>query len=207
MRLRRSSNRCFTAIESSNPISFFRARRQDYWKLKSAVYYRVFLGRLGSRSWLIKPILIMFPKSIYIGSNCMIRDGARLECVVRPGAERPGEIRIGSNVTMEQGIHIVAGNLVEIGDGFTAAPRCIIVDTTHPIDGPVRGNRARQLDPKAAFVKIGRNVFLGSHVIVLPNVEIGDNTVVAAGSVVASSLPPNVVAVGQPAKVARQLRS
>lgn len=52
---------------------------------------------------------------------------------------------------------------------------------------------------------IGDNVWLGGGVIALPGVTIGDNTVVGAGAIVSKSLPANVVALGQPAKVVREL--
>ena len=54
-------------------------------------------------------------------------------------------------------------------------------------------------------VHIGRNCWLGVGVIVLPGVTIGDNTVVGAGSVVVHDLPANVVAVGNPCKVIREI--
>ena len=56
-------------------------------------------------------------------------------------------------------------------------------------------------------VRIGRNCWLGAGVIVLPGVTIGDNTVVGAGSVVTRDLPANVLAVGSPARVLREIGS
>ena len=54
-------------------------------------------------------------------------------------------------------------------------------------------------------VHIGKNCWLGAGVIVLPGVIIGDNTVVGAGSVVTKDLPSNVVAVGNPCRVLREI--
>ena len=54
-------------------------------------------------------------------------------------------------------------------------------------------------------VHIGRNCWLGAGVIVLPGVTIGDNTVIGAGSVVTKDIPANVVAVGNPCKVLREI--
>ena len=54
-------------------------------------------------------------------------------------------------------------------------------------------------------VHIGRNCWLGTGVIVLPGVTIGDNVVVGAGSIVTKDLPDNVVAVGNPCRVLRQI--
>jgi acetyltransferase-like isoleucine patch superfamily enzyme len=50
-------------------------------------------------------------------------------------------------------------------------------------------------------IKVGNNVCLGFNVILLPNTEIGDNSVVAAGSIVKGKIPPNSVVLGNPAKV------
>lgn len=54
---------------------------------------------------------------------------------------------------------------------------------------------------KALPIRIGNNVWLTMNIVVLPGVEIGDNTIVGAGSVVSKSLPANVLAAGNPAKV------
>jgi maltose O-acetyltransferase len=56
-------------------------------------------------------------------------------------------------------------------------------------------------------ITIGNNVWLGGGVIVCPGVTIGENTVVGAGAVVTRDLPPNVVAVGNPARVIKTLTS
>ena len=52
-------------------------------------------------------------------------------------------------------------------------------------------------------IKVGNNVFIGKHTIILPNVEIGDNCVIGAHAVVSRSIPSNSVAVGVPARVIR----
>ena len=54
-------------------------------------------------------------------------------------------------------------------------------------------------------IRIGKNCWLGAGVVVLPGVTIGDNTVVGAGSIVNKDLPANVVAVGNPCKVLREI--
>ncbi|MBQ8133609.1 MAG: acyltransferase [Clostridia bacterium] len=54
-------------------------------------------------------------------------------------------------------------------------------------------------------IKIGNNVFIGVNSTILGNVEIGDNVIIAAGSVVCKSLPPNTVCAGNPAKVVKTL--
>ena len=70
-----------------------------------------------------------------------------------------------------------------------------------PIDsvaGDDRTNRERML--------AGDNVWLGGGVIVCPGVTIGDKSVIGAGSMVTREIPPDVVAVGSPARVIRSVR-
>jgi len=54
-------------------------------------------------------------------------------------------------------------------------------------------------------IHIGRNCWLGAGVLVMPGVTIGDNTVIGAGSVVTKDIPANVVAVGTPCRVLREI--
>lgn len=52
---------------------------------------------------------------------------------------------------------------------------------------------------------IGENCWVGAGVTILPGVTVGDNTVIGAGSLVTRDLPANVVAYGDPCKVARPI--
>jgi galactoside O-acetyltransferase len=54
-------------------------------------------------------------------------------------------------------------------------------------------------------VRIGRNVWIGSSVQILPGVTIGDNSVIGAGSVVTNDIPANVVALGIPCRAVREI--
>ena len=56
-------------------------------------------------------------------------------------------------------------------------------------------------------IKVGNNVWFGGNVVVLPNVKIGDNSVIGAGSVVTKDIPSNVVAVGNPCKVIKEINN
>lgn len=52
---------------------------------------------------------------------------------------------------------------------------------------------------------IGNNVWIGAGAIILPGIAIGDNSVIGAGSVVTKDVPANVVAVGNPCRVLREI--
>ena len=72
-------------------------------------------------------------------------------------------------------------------------------------DMPWMRNREIQGLEYAYPITIGNNVWIGAQVCVLPGVTIGDNTIIGAGSVVTKSIPANVLAVGNPCRVVRQI--
>jgi maltose O-acetyltransferase len=90
---------------------------------------------------------------------------------------------------------------IRIGESCQLATKVQLLTATHPVDPEPR----RLGWESAAPITIGDNVWLGGGAIVLPGVTIGENTVVGAGAVVTRDLPPDVVAVGNPARVVRTL--
>lgn len=92
---------------------------------------------------------------------------------------------------------------VPIGADVQLGPNVQILTPTHPLDPEIRRQALEAAEP----ITIEDNVWLGGGVIVLPGVTIGRDTVVGAGAVVTKSLPPGVVAVGNPARVLRSLET
>lgn len=80
-------------------------------------------------------------------------------------------------------------------------PNVSIITAGHPVSPKCR-LKGLQYN---ADVKIGNNVWIGAGVNVLPGVTIGDNSVIGAGAVVTKNIPSNVVAVGNPARVLREI--
>jgi acetyltransferase-like isoleucine patch superfamily enzyme len=113
-------------------------------------------------------------------------------------ADNAGQLLIGERVFLNQGVVIAAKESIEIGDDTLIGDFSAIYDSNwHQLD-PAHPDKPRP-------VTIGKNVWLGNGVLVLPGSSIGDHTVVAARSVVKGSLPPRVLAAGNPAVVVRQL--
>lgn len=90
---------------------------------------------------------------------------------------------------------------ITIGEDCMIGPNVQLLTPTHPIDPQPRRDKLEAAEP----ITIGDNVWLGGGVIVCPGVTIGDNSVVGAGSVVTRDIPANVVAVGNPARVIREI--
>jgi len=128
-----------------------------------------------------------------IGEGCEVRADVRLELGynIHLGAR----VFINFNPTLLDIAEIRIGNDTQIG------PNVNLLTPTHPTDPAQRLAKWEAAKP----ITLGRNVWLGGNVTVLPGVSIGDDTTVGAGSVVTRSLPPRVVAVGNPARIVKVL--
>lgn len=111
-------------------------------------------------------------------------------------------IQIGEGNWFSNNISIIANESVVIGDRCLFGEQVVIYDSDfHDSNPRTRHQNVGAVRP----VSIGNNVWLGSRVMVLKGVSIGDNTVVGAMSVVTRSLPPNCIAAGNPARVLRSI--
>lgn len=99
------------------------------------------------------------------------------------------------NLTMVDDTHIYVGDQTMFG------PNVTVSTAGHPILPELREQVYQYNMP----VHIGRNCWIGAGAILLPGVTIGDNTVIGAGSIVTRDIPANVVAVGNPCRVMREI--
>lgn len=90
---------------------------------------------------------------------------------------------------------------IKIGNNTLIGPNCGFYTATHPINPQERKSGLESAKP----ISIGENVWIGGNVTILPGVNIGDNTIIGAGSVVTKDIPSNVVAVGNPCQVIKQI--
>lgn len=110
-------------------------------------------------------------------------------------------VHLGSNIYANAGLKLVDDTHIYIGDCTMLGPNVVLATAGHPIDPELRGRGLQYNLP----VRIGKNCWLGAGVIVMPGVTIGDNTVIGAGSIVTKDIPANVVAVGNPCRVLREV--
>lgn len=110
-------------------------------------------------------------------------------------------ITIGDGTFANYGLVALDVARITIGNAVQMGPNVQLLTPVHPVE-PV----ARRSGVEAAqSITIGDNVWLGGGVIVCPGVTIGENSVIGAGSVVTKDIPANVVAVGNPARVVREV--
>ena len=105
------------------------------------------------------------------------------------------KIFIGNNVFINNNCTIIADkSIIEIGDNTLIGPDFFCVDSDfHALDPTQRLTDNYNCKP----VKIGRNVFIGARVVILKGVCIGDNTIIAAGSVVVKDVPSDIIFTGK----------
>lgn len=111
-------------------------------------------------------------------------------------------IHVGENFYMNFDCVILDVCKVIIGDNCWIAPQVGIFTATHPIEADIRNRGLGYGKP----VKIGDNCWIGAHSTINPGVTLGNNVVVASGSVVTKSFDNNVVIAGNPAKVIKIIK-
>lgn len=110
-------------------------------------------------------------------------------------------VHFGKNIYANFGLTLVDDTHIYVGDHTMFGPNVIVATAGHPILPELR-KEGYQYN---ASVHIGKNCWIGAGVIIVPGITIGDNVVVGAGSIVTKDLPDNVVAVGNPCKVLREV--
>ena len=179
-----------------------------FWKmLKSEMIQRSFnrtaVWNLPKRNWLLRrwlgsidgdPYLVQIPFQVSFGGN----------------------IRVGKNFFANCNCTMMDYVTITIGDNVLIAPNVTITTVNPPLDPTER----RVFNTKDSFhpgkkgnweiiapLTIGDDVWIGTGSIILPGVTIGSGTTIGAGSVVTHDIPPNVLAVGVPCRVVRNLCS
>ena len=107
----------------------------------------------------------------------------------------------GNHVYCNFGVTMVDDTHIYVGDDTMFGPNVVVATAGHPILPELREQAYQYNMP----VHIGKNCWIGAGAIIVPGITIGDNVVIGAGSVVTKDIPSNVVAVGNPCKVLREI--
>ncbi len=108
---------------------------------------------------------------------------------------------LGNDVYANFNLTLVDDTAIYIGNNVMFGPNVVVDTASHPIRPDLRLTQTQYNIP----VHIGDNVWIGANVVILPGVTIGENSVIGAGSVVTKDIPANVVAVGNPCRILREI--
>ena len=111
------------------------------------------------------------------------------------------KVHFGNHVYANFNLTLVDDEAIFVGDNVKFGPNVVICTAAHPILPALRAKAYQYNLP----VHIESGVWIGAGAIILPGITIGENSVIGAGSIVTKDIPANVVAVGNPCRVMREI--
>ncbi|QUH30547.1 sugar O-acetyltransferase [Vallitalea guaymasensis] len=176
------------------------------------------LAELPYKAWLdgLEEERMKNKKKIYSYNNLSPDKTEEMKSTIKSILGKSGE-----NIFIEQPFRCDYGKNIEVGENFFANYNCIMLDV-----GKIKIGKNVMFAPNVAVytaghpihpdsrnsgyeygigVTIGDNVWIGGNVVINPGVNIGNNVVIGSGSVVTKDIPDNMIAVGNPCKVIREI--
>lgn len=183
------------------------ARARAWWDRKRAAAAEASAIRAwrtahcGPGVWLDPTVQVLGWRRVRIGAHSIISEGGWLNVNDRE-ADEP-VIVIGASCFLGRRNFLSAGSLIEIGDYCLTGVDCHFLGSDHVFSSPfvpylMSGTTG------GGHIRIGANCWLGASVTVLKGVSIGYGSIIGAGSVVKSDVPPMSIAVGSPARIVRR---
>lgn len=184
-------------------LIYFRDKLYTYYLSNS-------ISKIGDHLLIMKPITLVGGSRIEIGRNVVIGRYSILTAFTKRMHQTFAPIiKIGDSCNFGEYNHITCINQITIGKGVLTGRWVTITDNSHGESTLSDLNiepKKRDVISKGPVV-INDDVWIGDKVTVLPNVNIGKGSIIAANSVVTKNIPPYCVAAGSPAKVIKNLRS
>ena len=171
-------------------------------------YIKMQFNKCGENFKLKFPFYVIGTKYINVGKNFNASYRLRMEVIDYHclNLDIPN-FQIGDNVSFNFDCHVACTNKVHIGNNVLFASKIFVTDHFHGsiINEDLNEPPGSRLLYSKGPVIIEDNVWVGEGACIMPNVTIGRNSIIGANAVVTKSIPPNSVAVGNPAKVIKFL--
>ncbi len=167
------------------------------WWLLRTLIYKPFLGKLGTLSYVAKPLYLSNLKRIFIGSKVRIFPLARMEVIGNNAS-----ITFEDDVSIGQYFHIISKGELLIGKGTTISANVLITNVDHEYQEIGKHILEQPLIVKET--KIGENCFIGYGAVIQAGTILGKQCIVGANAVVRGSFKDYSVIVGVPAKVVKR---
>jgi acetyltransferase-like isoleucine patch superfamily enzyme len=150
-------------------------------------------GAVIGRNCIIRSHVVIYERveigdGVETGHNVLIRENTRIGAGTRVGSGViiDGDVVIGNNVSIQSMVYIPRGTIIE--DNVFLGPNVVITNDKYPPSSRLDG------------VRIRRGAVIGANATLIAGIEVGENAVVAAGSVVTKDVPPGKVVAGVPAR-------
>lgn len=149
-------------------------------------------ARVRPKAWVGRDVRVSRARGLSLGERSVLEEGVRVLLVDRSAA-----LDLGPYAFVGPGCRFDLSARLEVGAHTLFGPGCFVTDHNHGIDA---GLRIDQQPCATRPIRIGADVWLGAHVIVLPGVSIGDGAVAAAGAVLTADVAPGTIVAGVPAR-------
>lgn len=170
-----------------------------YKILKTRIFYARIFKHVGRGSTVGTPLALRNAHRIHLGDHVKILDLCRIEAI----AGYDGEIRIGNHVEIAQFCQLSAAGNLTIGDHTGLGYGTLVTTDDHDYTGEIGINILEQ-PLVVRDTTLGKCCFIGSGVKILAGTILGDNSVVAANTVIRGIYPDNSVIAGSPARVIKR---
>ncbi len=178
--------------------------RYHYWVWTAAavrtVYWRL-LGMTVGADVKLSSMRVTWPHRVILGERCSLEHAVYMN--IAGGYDEDTAITIGD------GTFIGSGCEFNIVSRLTVGPACLIASGTRFIDhnhGMDLGPGMKEQPEIKAPITLGSDVWIGANCIILKGVTVGDGAILAAGSVLTTSVPANAIFGGVPARLIRHRR-
>lgn len=160
----------------------------------------------GEHSLLAQGLTLLAPHHISIGCRVSVMRHCMLETCAPEGME--SNLIIADGVSLGEYSHVTCARRIEIGEGVLTGRFVLITDNGHGASLPEESERPPLLRPvhSPGPVIIGRHVWIGDKVTILPNVRIGEGAILAANAVITKDVPPFSIVAGCPAKIVKYIQ-
>jgi acetyltransferase-like isoleucine patch superfamily enzyme len=189
-------NRFFKRLLGSSVSPLIRAIRPAIELVERFTAYVLLCSRI--RTPVDPSVVVLQAPQVHGTARITLGRNLRLYTDLYFETQEAGTIEIGDDVVISRGTQIVAFNRITIGAGTMIGEYTSIRDADH-----LRGSDGliRETGSDSSPISIGERVWVGRGVMILPGVHIGDRATIGANAVVTRDVPPDVVAVGIPARV------
>ena len=178
--------------------------RYHYWVWTAStvrtLYWRL-LGMTVGPQTKLSAMRVTWPHRVVLGARCSLEHAVYFNIA--------GGYAEDTAITVGDGTFIGSGCEFNIVSRLTVGPACLIASGTRFIDhnhGMDLGPGMKEQPEIKAPITLGADVWIGANCIILKGVTIGDGAILAAGSVLTTSVPPNAIYGGVPARLLRHRR-